>query len=247
MRCAAALALVLAASVAFAQAPEPSAAPAPQPVGEPVAGEPVRDREFGVVTRWFGLQRQVEMFQWRRTPLGYVREWSAGVIDSGESDPVHRNPDEMPLATRVWWAEDVTLDGHPIDIEVLRTLGEWRAFRPGFSRLPANLAATFQPDGDGLSSAENPLQPEIGDLRITWRELHLPPLAGRVMLREGVWRLDPDATVYSPPIEPPVQEPDAFVETQGHDRSYWIPLAALAAVVIVLVAIAARRRRRHSK
>ena len=51
------------------------------------------------------------------------------------------------------------------------------------ARCRANLAATFQPEGDGLGSAENPLDPQIGDLRISWRELTLPPLKGRVSLR----------------------------------------------------------------
>lgn len=243
MRHAVVLATMLAASAAIARPAGPPT-PAPQPAGEPLPGEPVRDREFGVSTRWFGLQRQVEMFQWRRTPQGYVAEWSAGLIDSDAFDPARRNPDEMPLSTRTWWAKDATLDGRPVDVEVLRTLGQWRTFRPGFSRLPANLAATFQPDGDGLSSAENPLRPEIGDLRITWRELHLPPLAGRVLLRDGVWRLDPEAAL-PPPVEPPVQEADeAVADTAERETSYWLPLAGLGAVALVLVALLRGRRRR---
>src|SRR3546814_4944058 len=51
------------------------------------------------------------------------------------------------------------------------------------------MSATFQPEGDGLGSAENPLAPEVGDLRITWRDFKLPPLADRLELRDGKWTL----------------------------------------------------------
>jgi uncharacterized membrane protein YecN with MAPEG domain len=70
---------------------------------------------------------------------------------------------------------------------VIEQFGQWRQFRPNFSALPGNLAATFQPEGDGLGSAENPLDPQVGDLRIGWRELTLPALQGRVALERGTW------------------------------------------------------------
>ena len=85
-----------------------------------------------------------------------------------------------------------------VDPAVLRQLGEWRAFRPSFSALPANLAATFQPEGDGLGSADNPLDPHVGDLRIHWRELVLPALDDRLVLRDGRWRLTPAAQADAP-------------------------------------------------
>ena len=77
-------------------------------------------------------------------------------------------------------ASIVSIDGKPVAPEVIGRLGQWRGFRPNFSALPGNLAATFQPEGDGLGSAENPLDPQVGDLRIDWRELTLPPLADKV-------------------------------------------------------------------
>ena len=50
------LALLLGGGIAVAQ---------PMPEGEPQPGKPVRDSDFGVSTRQFGLERQVEMYQWR--------------------------------------------------------------------------------------------------------------------------------------------------------------------------------------
>jgi hypothetical protein len=91
------------------------------------------------------------------------------------------------LRSRRWLAEHATLDGQPLDRSVIEQFGVWRGFRPNFSALPRNLAASFQPEVDGLGSAENPLDPQIGDLRIVWRELTLPSLQGRVVLERGAW------------------------------------------------------------
>ena len=154
--------------------------------GEPVSDEVVRDREFGVSARHFGLERRVEMYQWRAKDGGYERVWSETPVDSSGYSPGHGNPD-FPLRGRRWLAERVTLDDKPLDRSVIEQFGQWRLFRPNFSALPGNLAATFQPEGDGLGSAENPLDPQIGDLRIGWRELTLPPLSGRVSLERGTW------------------------------------------------------------
>ena len=154
--------------------------------GEPVTDEVVRDREFGVSARHFGLERRVAMYQWRAQGTGYDRVWSEVPIDSTGYAPGHENPG-FPLRGRRWLAERATLDDKPLDRSVIEQFGVWRSFRPNFSALPGNLAATFQPEGDGLGSAENPLDPQIGDLRIGWRELTLPPLQGRVVLERGAW------------------------------------------------------------
>lgn len=154
--------------------------------GEPVSDEVVRDREFGVSARHFGLERRVSMYQWRAKDGGYEQVWSESPIDSSGYAPGHENP-PFPLRGRRWLADRVTLDDKPLDRSVIEQFGQWRLFRPSFSALPGNLAATFQPEGDGLGSGENPLDPQIGDLRIGWRELTLPSLQGHVALERGTW------------------------------------------------------------
>jgi len=212
-----------------------------EPEDFPDPGAPIVDPDFKVATREFGLDRRVEMYQWRIDEDGYERVWHGALIDSSGFDAAHANPRALPLENRRWWAEKPTLDGKPLDPAVLRTLGEWRALRPGFSRLPANLAASFQPEGEGLGSAENPLEPEIGDLRITWRELVLPPLGGKIVLRDGIWRLaeDPDA--------PRVNTPPSVSAQPQHAQRVW-PFFGGGLVVVIAVMVAARRRRhRHGK
>jgi hypothetical protein len=239
--------MLMLATVAIAQPAQPaqsvqSVAPI-EPVDDPQPGEALRDRDFGVVSRQFGLDRQVEMYQWRADGDGYARVWNSAPIDSSGFAPGHENPTKIPLDSRRWWSDSATLDGQPLDLAVLQVLGEWHVFRPSFSRLPANLAASFQPEGDGLGSAENPLDPQIGDLRVRWRELRLPPLAGRVEWRGGGWRLRPDAMQGRPPDEEPAPGPDGSGALSR--TSTWL-VGGLMAVMLVVVLLRRRHRRAHA-
>lgn len=225
--------LLLLASVVGAQ---------PAHEGVPQPGKPVQDREFGVSTRHFGLEREVEMYQWRTEGNGYQRVWNGARIDSSQFPPGHENPPEVPLESRRWWAEDGTLDGQPLDPQVLRVLGTWQHFRPNFSRLPANLAASFQPEGDGLGSSENPLAPQVGDLRVQWRELVLPALAGKVQLRDGIWTLTAQAALAGPNPGPAIEIADVVTIPE---LEWWPWLAAAAVVLVGLWLLALRRRRRR--
>lgn len=210
----------------------------------PEAGRTIRDPDFRVETRQFGLDRQVEMLQWRREGERYELVWNAAWIDSSDFDAAHRNPGDPPIGGERWWSSEATLNGKPLAPEVLRTLGEWRKFRPSYRRLPANLAATFQPDGDGLSSSENPLDPQIGDLRITWRELTLPPLLGKVELRDGVWHPVPAAV--APAMPPPVAEEPLETGGEGDTVSWHLWLWGTGGLVgLALVTLVTLRRRRR--
>lgn len=210
----------------------------------PRAGRAIRDPDFRVETRQFGLDRRVEMLQWRREGAGYQPVWNAAPIDSGDFDAAHRNPGDLPIGGERWWSRDATLNGKPLAPEVLRTLGEWREFRPSYRRLPANLAATFQPDGDGLSSSENPLDPRIGDLRITWRELILPPLLGKVELRDGVWH--PVAAAVAPATPSPVREEPLEPSDEGDTIPWhWWLWGTGGLVGLALVTLVTFRRRRR--
>lgn len=212
-----------------------------EPEGFPDPGAPLVDPDFKVRTRQFGLDRRVEMYQWRLGENGYERVWHGALIDSAGFDSAHANPPKLPIDNRRWWAERPTLDGAPLDQAVLRSLGEWRELRPNFSRLPANLAASFQPEGEGLGSAENPLEPEVGDVRVSWRELMLPPLAGKVIQRKGTWVLAKD-----PEDAGSADTPEASADTKPeHAQRMWPFFAGGLLVIAAIVVAVQRRRRRH--
>lgn len=218
------------------------AAPAPGVVPDaeqgPDPGGVLADRDFGVRSRQFGLERRVEMYQWRRTDDGFRPVWNSAPIDSSGFPSGYRNPPALPIASERWWADRATLAGRPIHHEVLTTLGRWVEFRPDFARLPANLAAAFQPEGNGLGSSENPLEPEIGDVRIRWRELVLPELEGRTELRGGVWRLTPQSAGQVLAREPVVVITPSDTRLL-RDRWSWL-VGGLALVIVAGVVLRGR-------
>lgn len=213
-----------------------------EPEGFPDPGAALVDPDFKVGTRQFGLDRRVEMYQWRLGENGYERVWHGALIDSAGFDSAHANPPTLPIENRRWWAEHPTLDGAPLDQAVLRSLGEWHVLRPNFSRLPPNLAASFQPEGEGLGSSENPLEPEVGDVRVSWRELVLPPLAGKVIQRNGAWVL-----AKNPEDAGSADATDVPATTQPeHAQRMWPFFAGGLLVIAAIVVAVQRRRKRHS-
>ncbi|MGY1424303.1 TMEM43 family protein [Lysobacter sp. A289] len=231
-----------------AQVPGRTAAPAQtvaaRPVGDPVPGRVLEDTEFGVRTDQFGLDRRVEMFQWYRNRDGnYERVWKPALIDSSAFAPGHKNPDEIPLQGQRWWATDASLDGRPLDLSVLKTLGQWEDFRPGFSRLRANLAATFQPEGDGLGSSDNPLDPKIGDLRIHWRQLRLPELAGHVELEDGSWQLAARPELDIQPPRPSQAAAQDSLQAGNFGRWFWISGGGLVLLLALAMLLRGRSKR----
>ena len=205
------------------------------PLGAPQPDRTVRDPEFGVVARHIGLERRVEMLQWQAASMGFAKEWSTQPIDSSGFAYGHQNPGALPLRSRSWVAKAVTVEGKPVDPEVIWKLAEWHDFRPSFSALPGNLAATFQPEGDGLGSAENPLDPQIGDLRIRWRDLVLPLLDGKVTLRDGRWQVLQD----DPVADLRAVSPEPAQRSVTHRAWPWIVVGLLA---LLIGAIGWRRR-----
>lgn len=208
-------------------------------LGAPQPDKSVRDGEFGVIARHLGLERHVEMLQWQRTTSGYAKVWSERPIDSSSFAPDKRNPGVFPLHGKRWMASVVRIDGKPVDQLVIVQRGVWQDIRPSFSALPANLAATFQPEGDGLGSAENPLEPHVGDLRIRWRDLVLPTLDGQISLRDGRWQLLPEVRTAPMPVE--VLSPSS---DSTPPRRVWAWLiGGLVALGLGLLALRIRRRR----
>ena len=76
-------------------------------------------------TRQFGLDRKVEMLQWRSDAAGYVQVWNVGAIDSTGFGDAHRNPGELPIVGQRWWATDATLNGKPLEAAKTYRVAGW--------------------------------------------------------------------------------------------------------------------------
>ena len=209
------------------------------PAAGDVAGgdDALRDPEFGVTARGaVGLERNVAMYQWKRDGNAYAKAWSGNAVDSSGFSPGHENPADIPLRSRRWMPGRVLLDGHPVAPEAIEALATWKPLRPDFSALPGNLSATFQPEGDGLGSAANPVHPEVGDLRITWRERRMPPTREPLVLRDVEWGLrDPAGRA--------TRDARDTAGTPRHGTWAWIVLGMFAGALFAGVLLLLRRRR----
>ena len=149
----------------------------------------LKDPELRVESRKLGLRRTVEMLQWDRQNGEYVKVWSDSPVPDVGFDARHKNPQMPSLRNAVWLAGDATIDGIPVEDSVLMALGQWISIRPSFRRVPYRWSLRFEPDGDGLSDSDNPLEPKVGDVRLTWSEMFVPTLERQVVLANGVWQL----------------------------------------------------------
>ncbi|KAJ0339525.1 hypothetical protein COL154_014214, partial [Colletotrichum chrysophilum] len=132
---------------------------------------------FGVAVTAPALVRKVEMFQWNETRYGgrsnYEQNWFDHPVDSSAfADPVrHANPGAFPVNAARFDSPDVVVDGFRLAPELVDMIPGVEPFDPDLSRLPANMAATFQVRDGTLVSSADPGRPQVGDLRISWMKI----------------------------------------------------------------------------
>ena len=143
---------------------------------------PARDPVFGVTgDGLLRLSRTVEMYQWKEesnsqstqsvggsktteTTYTYQRVWSAQPIVSAQFKvrDGHQNP-PMQVRSATFDAGEVKLGAYRVDPSLLNKLAT-------FTPLQAQSAppAGYQAAGDGFYQGQNPGQPAIGDVRVTF-------------------------------------------------------------------------------
>lgn len=162
-------------------------------VGRIGTATPALDPAFAVTgTGLLRLRRQVEMYQWKedesattqqsiggsettRTTYAYRRVWSESAINSGAFRHVagHVNP-VMPMRSTTFDSSAATLGAYHIDRSVLDEISDFTPLAvtkapplPAYSS-PFYPVRPYQVEGDGFYLGQNPANPSIGDLRITF-------------------------------------------------------------------------------
>lgn len=142
--------------------------------GTPEVKTPARDAQFGVAVDAPALVRKVEMFQWNEIRYGgqrsYEQNWFDHPIDSTAfNNPAgHANPGAFPINAARFDSPDVVVAGFKLAPALTDMIEGIEPFEPDLSKLPPNMAATFQPRDGTLLTSANPARPQIGDLRISW-------------------------------------------------------------------------------
>lgn len=143
--------------------------------GTPEVVEPPRDPDFHVRADAPRLVRKVEMFQWHEVRVGgqvsYQQDWVDHAVDSSrfEHPAGHANMQAFPFPGRRFTAPVVRLGHYLLAPAIVRALpGPMHPLKPDLGRLPPNLQASFQVQGDGLTTSADPQHPRLGDLRVQW-------------------------------------------------------------------------------
>jgi len=226
------------------------------PQGEIKSAAEVADPTFGVHGNVLGLERSVEMLQWLKVdfplPAHYERAWTSERIDASGFDATHKNPGDLPFNGERWWTTDPTLDGKPVSPDVLAKLETWTALKPDLSQLPANLAVSFQPDGDWLSTSQDFAHPQIGDVRVRWRTIERASAPVGAQLVAGRWELPaPGKAVAATPAVPARSTTKAPATGSNSDLQAWLrsvssdDLLWLVVAGIVLAGLLLFRKRRR--
>ncbi len=221
------------------------------PQGQIESTTAVVDPVFQIHEKALGLERGVEMLQWRQAdlpaPAHYESAWTAEHIDSSGFDAAHKNTGDLPFNGERWWTTDPKLDGRPVSPDVLAALDAWTPLKPDLSQLPTNLAVSFQPDGAWLSTSQDPAHPAIGDVRVHWRVIEHAAapigavlIAGRWELRETATASAPTAAVASPTTSLPGNPTQAWLQRILGDHFNAI---AIAGIVFALLLLLWKRRR----
>jgi hypothetical protein len=165
---------------------------APAPASDPVFGAVAEDA--------IRLQRHVEMYQWKETSTSstqknaggssttqttytYSKVWSENPIESSRfhSTGGHGNP-PMPMRSTITNAGNARLGPRLLMPGVLDVLS---GFTPATPSPSAILPAGWQATADGrLYSGQNPAQPTIGDLRVSF-EIIPSGVAGVIAGQQG--------------------------------------------------------------
>jgi hypothetical protein len=223
-------------------------------VGTPTVLEPPSDPEFGLKADTPVLIRHVEMFQWRELHFGsqisYELAWVDHPVDANRfAQPAgHANPAGFPLTKKTFDGGLVQIGGFRLSPELIRALPGSAVVPPDLKSLPPNLAASFGPYGNYLTTSSQPQSPRLGDLRVSWEIIPLQPITvfARIDGDKLVPAADaPDGRGYDIEIGdvsllnllPDMPIPPPYVLTR---RIASVLLAALGAFVMLV----ARRRRR---
>lgn len=160
------------------------------------AAGPALDNEFGMKSNGVRLMRRVEMFQWTeeqesetqkklgggettKTTYKYSRSWADHPIDSAKfkERSGHTNP-QMTYRNRFVVAPQPKLGAFVVPSDLLRNFGAEDRLAVADEQLQAigkRLNKPVQAVDGVLYVSQDPTQPAVGDLRITFTDVRLQP------------------------------------------------------------------------
>src|SRR5580658_2521478 len=215
---------------------------------------PARDPVFGVTGDGvLRLSRSVEMYQWKETSSSqsqqsvggskttettytYQRVWSAQPIVSTQFKvrDGHQNP-PMQVQSATFDAGQVKLGAFGVDPPLLNKLA---TFAP--LQVQSAPPASYQASGDGFYQGQNPGQPAIGDIRVTFGAIPAQTISVAAAQSNGMLAGYRDANGYTIALAQPgvVSAAALFHDEQASEsRLTWILRGAGAFLVALTLAV----------
>ncbi len=200
---------------------------------------PARDPVFGVTGDGvLRLSRSVEMYQWKETSSSqsqqsvggskttettytYQRVWSAQPIVSAQFKvrDGHQNP-PMQVQSATFNAGQVKLGAYGVDPPLLNKLA---TFTP--LQVQSAPPSGYQASGDGFYQGQNPGQPAIGDVRVTFAAIPAQTISVAAAQSNGMLAGYRDANGYTIALaEPGVVTASALFhdEQQSENQLTWM-------------------------
>jgi len=164
---------------------------------ETTTGAPLVDPEFGVRANGIRLTRTVEMYQWvetveketenktgggteTTTTYTYSRKWLDELIDSSEFHVPdgHRNPAGMPFRSLSVVAEEVSFGPFVLPSFLVARLGGGPVLEiDSLSGASEKVRQDGRIVEGGVYFGTDPAEPEVGDLRVTFRVAPTGPVS----------------------------------------------------------------------
>jgi hypothetical protein len=157
--------------------------------GLATTAETLSDPTFGISVQALKLDRKVRMYQWQEksttkeekklgggktkvTEYTYEKAWADRLIDSAKfkRPEDHQNPQSMPHTSRTSKAREVTVGGFDLSIGMAGMIGGARPITVSSEDVPSKLKEGAMIHEDNYYLGNDPLQPEIGDLQVSFSE-----------------------------------------------------------------------------
>lgn len=153
--------------------------------------EQLTDESFGISRRAIKLQRIAEMYQWQQeshseekkklgggtetvTTYTYSKIWSENPIHSNQfkQSNGHKNPTNMPYRSEDFVAGQVTIGAFNLPPSIVKKISGYTplTLAPEYT-LPGDLKIPARLEGHTIYLGESSQSPEIGDLKISFREI----------------------------------------------------------------------------
>ncbi|WP_319521607.1 TMEM43 family protein [uncultured Desulfosarcina sp.] len=159
--------------------------------------ETLTDSTFAVSQTALRLKRTVEMYQWKETKstrtekkagggekkvttYSYSRVWSSSLIRSSgfKRRSGHENPGSMPFPSQTRNATNVTVGAFKLSPALIQEIDNWKPVSmDASSPVPAALGSRGMIHGDGYYRGDDPGNPAIGDVRITFKAVYPGPVS----------------------------------------------------------------------